>query len=266
MRYSDFEDDLEDEEEENVFSPLEWRLPPSSPRPKIPRPIPVENALQRLIEKKKEAEAKQVAVFRSPSDIIKDAAQNALYARLRSQSSSPPGARHIFSDEVDTHGVSEPHFASNSRYPVRSIPRSISLTHTHRPSIIVEELPDDPSDQRAMPIRRPSYADFMAIDEDSLQSQSPPPSSSGSPSLRTSGSFSRAAAQLGQFTGFGGGYNSLNRSSSSIPRSAGSPPPRFSMFSDDYMDTDSMELSTTPPLPTSSIEFLPHNPYFGANR
>lgn len=256
MRFSDYEPEEDEEDEENYFSPLEWRLPPSSPRPSIPRPIPVESALQRLIEKKKEAEAKQIVMHRSPSDIIKGAAQNALYARLRSQS-SPIGARHVFGGMDSVPGVYQAPFPSNSRHP-KSIPLPIHYTSpTRRSSVLVEELPDDDTElPQTPPLPRPSYADFMAIDEEPTQpifslphssSGSPPLQSDSNTSLKTSGSFARAAAQ---YSGYGGGGFSggLNRSSSSLPRTPpGSPPPRFSMFSDSYMDTDGMDLSTTPP-------------------
>jgi hypothetical protein len=77
----------EEEEEERGNDPwLDWRSP-MSPKPQIPRPVPLEDALQRLIEKKKETGAKALVLHRTPSEIIKGAAQSAIYARLRA---SPP--------------------------------------------------------------------------------------------------------------------------------------------------------------------------------
>ena len=260
MKLSDFEDEEDEEEDETYFSPLEWRLPPSSPRTTIPRPIPVESALKRLIEKKQEAEAKQVVVYRSPSDIIKGAAQNALYARLRSNSPSS-SARHVFGDPYSIPGTVQSSFPASTRYPASSLARPIMIDAPRpRSSLIVEELPDDAPSTPPLSSsgeqnvgRSPSYADFMAIDDDPMQSFSP---SDSGPSLRTSGSFSRAAAQLGQFSGFGGGFP-LNRSSSFVPRSPNNspPPPRYSMFSDNYMDStpEGMDISSTPPNSSSTF-------------
>jgi len=76
----DYDFDEEDERLEHNY--LDWRLP-MSPRPSIPQCMPVEDALRGIIEKKKENEAKAIVLHRTPSEIIKDAAQNAIYARLR---------------------------------------------------------------------------------------------------------------------------------------------------------------------------------------
>lgn len=93
--------DLDEEDERLEHNYLDWRLP-MSPRPSIPQCMPVEDALRGIIEKKKENEAKAIVLHRTPSEIIKDAAQNAIYARLRASPqhtmssrfpSSPLGSR-----------------------------------------------------------------------------------------------------------------------------------------------------------------------------
>lgn len=282
MKLSDFDDEDEDEEEEITIGPtIEWRFPPSSPRTTIPRPIPVEETLQRLIEKKKEAETKQVILYRSPSEIIKGAAQNALYQRLRSNNSGPD-MLHTFRSSFPRDVSSDVPFSADSRYPppqptLTQPSLSFSVRPSPKSSLIVEELPDEPTNTPPMtpnqpaspphPLRRSSYTDFMITDDNPGTYTCPSqPTSPGRQTLRTSGTFSRAAAMqrggsgfgFGQNFGFGGsGFGGASSSMSTSPRTPPSSPapPRFSMFSDYSMETDDgigMEISSTPPPPAQS--------------
>jgi len=145
----------EDEEDaEEAFSgPIEWRGPSSmSPKPVPPMYLPVEDHLQKLIEKKKETEAKSMILYRSPSELIKDAAQNALYAKLRSSGhSSPSHATFQSSASFQSRGVPSSPMSRISTPPRPSFPMaspnpqfgstfgtfSNPLLHHHHPHNIV---------------------------------------------------------------------------------------------------------------------------------
>lgn len=200
----------------------------------------MEDALQRLIEKKKEVEAKSVILHRTPSDIIKDAAQNALYARLRANPSNyhtgvfPTSPLSRFRTSFPT-----------SRSPTPPAPMS-PISHPK-----IEELPDDDGDNNnnhnlatsstplsPSPQARMSYTDFMYLD---------PP---------TQADTSNYAPTYTQWNG-----NTFSKPFHvTEPRRYSSvPPPTFSMF----QDQDAMP---TPGDSSASMDISPATPatdYYG---
>jgi hypothetical protein len=274
----------EDEENNNTDnngldgSTIEWRIP-GPKTTSIPRGIPAqEDALQRLIEKKKEAEAKAVTLYRSPSEIIKDAAQQALLAKVRSL---PANGETTFSRPF---GSSYAPFSSTTRpftTPVQ--PRaSYPMNPSSRFSMMHGTLQSDPS------------SNFMSSSPPSsgfgYEPGSPERMAMTPPRLFERGSFSAYANSRG--------HHSPGISIEELPSSdeelsspspiimdnmmrtspppfgnfTGSPPPpRFSMFNQfaqapeesPQMDVVGMELSSTPPMPSQwPAETMQHAMHF----
>lgn len=272
------DEDEEEDAEEQFSSAQEWRMSSVLPqRAKTPMYLPVEDHLQRLIEKKKEVEAKSMVLYRSPSDLIKDAAQNALYAKVRSSSPSAPSpssfasSAYYLSKNRSTSPLGRiptttrpsfpmasptPHFGISpvSYASQRNHPHSIVVTdtdsdstaiHTKAP-ILIEELPDDDET---------SFGN--AILQDSMKI-SPPPQEE----MMQEGILSPTASTSPMHTGWG--------------NMAPTTPPRASfadyMMTDDsmgFVHTRSASNSPTPsyaPAPDSSHAHTPPMMMSGSGR
>lgn len=228
----------EDEEEpiEDRNGTIEWRI--TTPKPSIPKPIEVpgvEDALQRLIEKKKkETDAKSLVLYRSPSDIIKGAAQQAILAKVKSRPLAVPAPSPF--------GRASYHMMSSSP------PQPSSPPSSHIPLHYFES--DPHMMMTSPPLHRAEFGQYAPSPDSVFYMDTDPRYPSPSSQMATSSPMPYNPTPPTTPPRIPGPYDHIQSpppfGSRTSSYTHSPPPPTFSMFNGDDNTMD-MDVPTTPP-------------------